>query len=153
MIVGDFDHMGRPYVRGRLILPRFGVDGYVDFLIDTGADSTSIHPMDGERLRIPFERLQERIEFGGIGGSHPYYTEHAVLLFDDGTLIRVYSLPVTVAKPSESINKLPSLIGRPLLNNWRMWHDPYGNRLEIVAKNATSTIRGNVADIPSFTPR
>ena len=104
-------------------------------------------------MRIPFERLEARIEFGGIGGSHPYYAEHAVLLFDDGTLTRVYSHPVTVAKLSESINKLPSLIGRPLLNNWRMWHDPYGNRLEIVAKNVTSTIRGNVANIPSFTPR
>lgn len=47
MITGSFDGEGRPYVQGRLIISRFKVDGFIDFLMDTGADTTTLHPDDG----------------------------------------------------------------------------------------------------------
>ena len=37
MIRGRFDHYRRPYVLGRLILPRWNIQGEVDFLVDTGS--------------------------------------------------------------------------------------------------------------------
>ena len=45
VIRGRFDHYRRPYVLGRLILPRWNIQGEVDFLVDTGADSTIISPI------------------------------------------------------------------------------------------------------------
>lgn len=71
MIRGRFDHYRRPYVLGRLILPRWNIQGEVDFLVDTGADSTIIHPYDGHRLRVPFAELESEILSVGIGGRHP----------------------------------------------------------------------------------
>ena len=36
MIVGKFDEHGRPYIEGRLIIPRLNVDRRMTFLLDTG---------------------------------------------------------------------------------------------------------------------
>ena len=62
MITGSFDGEGRPYVQGRLIISRFKVDGFIDFLMDTGADTTTLHPDDGIQLHVPFIRLRNRTE-------------------------------------------------------------------------------------------
>jgi hypothetical protein len=70
-----------------------------------------------------------------------------VLAFGDGTLVRAYLLQVAIAKPSTSAESLPSVIGRPLLNKWRMRHDPWDNRLEVIAKDADLTIRSDMDDV------
>ena len=151
MILGSFDDHGRPFVQGRLFIPRLRVEGYIDFLVDTGADFTAIHPRDGQRIDIPYSKLRKKSDVSGIGGDHEYYHEPGMLLFDDGSLLRVYILEIAIAKPSKEIETLPSLIGRPLLNSWRMRHDPYGGRLEVVAKNADVTLRADLEDIrPPF---
>ena len=67
-----------------------------------------------------------------------------------GTLLRGYITELAIAKPSTEIETLPSLVGRPPLNNWRMRHDPWGDRLEVVAKDADFTVRADVKDIPSL---
>ena len=46
MIAGWFDTRERPRIRARLIIRRFGVSGRIDFLVDTGATVTSLHPDD-----------------------------------------------------------------------------------------------------------
>ena len=129
MIRGRFDHYRRPYVLGRLILPRWNIQGEVDFLVDTGADSTIIHPYDGHRLRVPFPELESEIVSVGIGGRHPYCPENAVLLFEDGAGLREYHCEVLIGRPSGNSDRLPSLLGRPLLNRWRMLYDPTDDRL------------------------
>lgn len=129
MIRGQFDDQGRPYVQGWLILPRLNVQGEVEFLVDTGADSTIIHPPDGQKLGIPFGELWSGVVSVGIGGSHPYFSEDALLLFEDETRLRQYRCEVLISKPSDSPNSLPSLLGRSLLNHWRMVYDATGNLL------------------------
>lgn len=124
MIQGRFDHQGRPCVQGWLILPRLNIQGEVEFLVDTGADSTIIHPLDGQKLGVPFEELQNEIVSVGIGGSHPYFPEDAILLFEDDARLRQYRCEVLVGQPSDILNRLPSLLGRSLLNHWRMVYDP-----------------------------
>ena len=124
MIRGWFDYQGRPYVQGWLILPRLKIQGDVEFLVDTGADSTIIHPSDGQKLKVPFGDLQSEISAVGIGGGHSYFSENAVILFEDDTRLREYHCEVLIGKPSSSLNRLPSLLGRSLLNHWRMLYDP-----------------------------
>ena len=58
MIVGNFGDDGRPAVGARLQLPRFGVSYDVEFLVDTGADVTCLHPKDATRAGVPFDRLR-----------------------------------------------------------------------------------------------
>ena len=96
VIRGRFDQQGRPYVQGWLILPRLNIQGDIEFLVDTGADSTIIHPSDGQRLRMPFEELQSEISSVGIGGSQPYFTEDAVLLFEDDARLSEYHCEILI---------------------------------------------------------
>ena len=70
MIVGEFDEQGRPYVQGRLIIPRLNVNRRITFLLDTGADKTCLHPRDASRARIPFEELGSPMESRGLVGCH-----------------------------------------------------------------------------------
>ena len=51
-VEGDFSGpKRRPYTSALVRLPRLGVSAYMDLLVDTGADFTSIHWTDRERLR------------------------------------------------------------------------------------------------------
>ena len=84
MITGSYGARGRPYVQGRLVIPRLSVDGYLDMLVDTVADSTTIHTDDAKKLTIPFRQLKKPLPIDGIGGSHIYYHEPAVVVFVDG---------------------------------------------------------------------
>ena len=119
------------------MIPRFDVDAYVNFLIDTGSDVSTLHSRDAVKLGIPFERLESRRTIGGVGGRAEYLVEdEAVLLFHDGPLYRIYVVALAVGKLGPQEANLPSLLGRPLLNNWRTYIDPVDGRVEIVAENA-----------------
>ena len=120
MISGYFDPYGAPYLEAHLSIERLGVDGYVQFLVDTGADSGALHPADGELLGCRFDLLAEHYSVSGVGGSLEYYPEEATITFegDDGSYGFVVTLDI--AKPDPSISELPSLIGRDILNEIRM---------------------------------
>ena len=133
LIAGYFEANGRPRVRGRLLLPRLGIVGSVNFLIDTGAFSTALHPSDGVRLGCPFDDLLLPLVFEGVGGTHAYYRETAVIEFDDsGTEIGL-RLELAVAKPHPLVDNLDSLLGRDILNRPRMEYDFPQDRLELVS--------------------
>lgn len=132
MIRRQFDHRGRPYVQGWLILPRANIQGEVEFLVDTGADSIIIHPSDGLKLGLPFGELHGEIVSVGIGGDHPYSLEDGVILFKDDARLREYRSEILIGKPSNNLNRLPSLLGRSLLNRWRVVYDPIGDRLTMI---------------------
>lgn len=71
-IEGYFDSSGEPapYVEARVHLPRLGLSGTVDFLLDTGADATTLHPGDTGKIPIDLNTLsQDSISVRGIGGE------------------------------------------------------------------------------------
>ena len=119
MIIGELDDQRRPYVRGRLFIPRFRVDAEIRFLLDTGAENTSLHPMDSQRARIPFNLLENRVEAVGIGGNSTYFFELVELAFPDTSesLHYCYSVPILIAEPDEINAGLPSLLGRDVFNH------------------------------------
>ena len=125
MIAGYFDSEGTPWSDGRVIIERLGVDGPVRFLVDTGADSGALHSADGKVLGCRFDLLDEdKVQsVGGIGGSHDYFPEEALILFegDDGTY--EFALNLDVARPSPVADELPSLLGRDILNDLHMEYD------------------------------
>ena len=80
---------------GRLIFAKLGLAADVIFLVDTGADCTSIHPRDAIRLRIPYQNLTGEIPIEGLDGKRiVYFSEEGYLLFAEGnSMIRGYTNP------------------------------------------------------------
>ena len=140
MIVGGFDGRGRPYVECRIVIPRLRVDESVRFLLDTGADNTSLHPLAARRARIPFDHLGNRTDSRGIGGTSSYFREPALLIFDDDSQLRVYDVELRIAEPNDNNQRLPSLLGRNIINHWFMQYDPTNSRLECAVHYADYTL-------------
>ena len=143
MIAGRFNQAGQPVVRSRLVVPRLGVNDEIDFLVDTGADSTCLHPVDGEYIRFPYDELAIALDSEGVGGRYPYYREDAFVVFSesDNDRYRAFDIilavarpePPTQSNPSPVINRLPSLLGRDVLNRMRMEYDFPEGRLRLHA--------------------
>ena len=129
MIYGFFKSDGHAYLRGYVYLPRFGVGEYVDFLVDTGADVTSLGPNDGETLNFPFDELENPIRMSGVGGEQIYYDEPADISFRGIDRIYRFRIILSVGKPSEETDSLESLLGVDILNRMRMDYDFNRNRL------------------------
>ena len=136
MIVGKFDEYGRPYIEGRLIIPRLNVDRRMTFLLDTGADRTCLHPRDTGRARIPIEELGSPMESRGVGGTSSYYREPTLLLFNDQSYTRIYVVELLIAEQREGNEGLPSLLGRDVINHWNIRYDPSSATLECAVRYA-----------------
>ena len=141
MIVGRFDSLGRPYLSSRLLIPRLQLNQRIEFLLDTGADSTCLHPRDARNATIPFDQLGNTRLSRGVGGQSTYFREPAVLTFQDGELVRIYQVGLLIASPNDSNDALPSLLGRNVINNWLMEYDPSEDRLECTVRRADRTVR------------
>ena len=136
MIAGYFDERGRPYIEGHVRIPRMNIDGWVDFLVDTGATATSFSPNDTRNLRVPISELANPVPHRGIAGTRTYYREPAVILFPDGAEWRRFDVDLYIAPPDEGTDYLPSLLGRDVLNAVRMEYDFPAGRLELEATAA-----------------
>ena len=153
MILGSFDTRGRPYIQGRLFFPQRQRDAYVDFLVDTGADVTSLHPIDGLTMNLPYEDLEPPVPFGGIGGTAPYSLELGVLYLADGRFLRAFALDIAIlninALNTEAEGDIPtisSVLGRDVLGNGWMRYDPPNDRLEFICKTSDATVRATLGD-------
>lgn len=129
VIAGSFAEDGRPLAPARLFLPRFGIVWRVDFLVDTGSDTTILHPKDGERMGCPFERLENPVGVSSISGAQTYYAEPAVVSFFDGAIRRDFRIGIYIARPLPEVDELDSLLGRDVLNRLGMEYDFERGRL------------------------
>jgi hypothetical protein len=102
----------------------------IEFLVDTGATRTTICDKDSVRLGIDFDRL-ERLSEGmlGIGGMVDTYVLRDVKLTfrreDGGSYVenfdRIYVLRHEVL--DERIMRIPSILGRDMLNKHALIYD------------------------------
>ena len=122
MIHGYFDEYGRPYVQGQLIIERLEVDSTVDFLVDTGADSTALHPWDGGRLKCRYDLLVSPRSMGGVGGRQDYYPEDGatIVFYGEDATYTFTDLRIGIARPAPENRNLPSLLGNDVLGFLRM---------------------------------
>jgi len=142
MINGRFgDTSGRPFFEGRLYLPRLNISGDVSFLLDTGADSSMLMPGDTKRLGITFSDLQGDTECVGVGGTVHYFVERALLVFSDpGKALYVYELPNLGIMPDDpQLDNVHSLLGRDVIDRWRITYDPQKVRLHAKIRLADIT--------------
>ena len=118
---------GAPYLEAHIFFPRLSVRGLVSFLVDTGADGAIFMPTDSKKLGIRFQSLRTPTVTAGIGGSARCFTEQVVLSFSDSKFVYSYLFPVDLAEPSISNQRIPSLLGRDILNRWRFVLEPSRN--------------------------
>lgn len=142
MLQGRFgDTTGRPYIEGRLILTSRGLTSDVSFLVDTGADSSMLMPVDALRIGVDYGGLRRAVESVGIGGSARTFVEEATLVFSEpGRFLYVYLIELRIAPPSPDIMDLPSLLGRDVLDCWRMTYDPGKGQLAFRVRSADQSI-------------
>lgn len=102
------------------------------FLVDTGSDTTVLHPDAAADLGCPFDLLDNPAEFISAGGALLYYMEPALLSFDDDNGgAWEFEIDISIAKPGPVTDGLDSLLGRDLLNRMSMEYDFPHNRLAL----------------------
>jgi len=133
MISGRFgDTTGRPYIEARVVFPRLKVlvkspppgEADVSFLADTGADLTTIMPLDWARFSVDMSQLIDPFDTYGVGGKAEGFKEEAIVTFSEpGVGLRVYTVEVIIIKPTQYIMQCPSLLGRDIMNKWTVIFD------------------------------
>ncbi len=114
--------LGRPHIAARVDIPSLRVSGFVSFLIDTGADQTVLMPPDARRLGVDHSVLTTTTISAGVGGSSTDFVEDAQVVFTD-EVFHIYRTRLIVMAPREGAESLPSLLGRNILNRWRLVFD------------------------------
>ena len=128
-------HVWRPYMKARVEIPRLSVGGALNFLIDTGADRTTIHPVDLQAIgvRHPDLDASQKWDCSGIGGTVAYSMEKVVLHFKKVDLCQEVAIgPLELGFFNNAQEgRLPSLIGRDVLSQGSLMHDFIGNQLHL----------------------
>lgn len=142
MIRGRFgDTTGRPYIEGRLIVPRLNLRSDVSFIVDTGADNSLLMPLDGMRMGIDYAGLSGDAESVGIGGISRNFVEPAIIVFSEPRHnLFVYMIQLQICSPFPDILNIPSLLGRDILDRWRMTYNPSKRYLAFKVLSADYTV-------------
>lgn len=135
MLEGRFGRAsGAPYIQAHVSFPRLRLRGLLWLLIDTGADVTIVMPRESKRLNINFRSLTNSTESQGFGGVARAYQETATISFYERHYIYSYITNIEVAAPLAHNSRIPSLLGRDILRQWRLIVDRPENEIRCVPK-------------------
>ncbi len=144
MIVGRIgDTSGAPYLEGDLYLSHQGLFSRISFLVDTGADSTTLMPIDGRNIGLDYARLRYADVATGVGGITQTFLEAATLTFVDTRRRRLhhYALTIDIIPPKPDLEGVKSLLGRDILKHWRMDWDTVNDKVNFTVRSADLTER------------
>jgi hypothetical protein len=129
-----------PTVSVSLLLPGITADFVaVEFLFDSGATTSCVHPQDARcLLGIPDSMLSSSLLWPGIsashgvGGTNMSYVHPAIYGFvhEDGRFQTMHD-DVHVARPTTSNGTLPSLLGWDVLRRFRIELDDIEGRVTL----------------------
>ncbi|MDO8876327.1 MAG: hypothetical protein Q8M24_14635 [Pseudolabrys sp.] len=134
MVIGRFETFsGRPTVDCYLDIKTIGVSGMVPFLIDTGADCTVLMPGDANSLGIDFDTLKhsQTVTSVGVGGECVDFLVPAILMVRENKVAKAYRFGLRIAMDERALDGAPSLLGRDILQYWRILCDFPNKKLEI----------------------
>ena len=119
---------GVPFLFGLVLLPDLKNVGSVEFLVDTGASQSCLHPADARTLGIDLSSLAYTRRSQGVGGYAAYSPHNAYILFPGGKP-EPENLELQIAEPNDLNLNLPSLLGRDIISRWRMLYAPSSGEL------------------------
>ena len=112
-------------MEGRLYIPRLHVRSNISFCVDTGADKTTLLPTDGIRMNLNYSALEQLSQARGLGGVANVNLEQAVVVFSEGKKrLYGYEIELAIIAPDDALMDMPSLLGRDILDRWRMNYSP-----------------------------
>ena len=148
MIQGGFDLDSNPWMQGTIRIPgiRLHSNGDVDFLVDTGAGRTSLHPSDAHRLGLfNFQLPPPSVSMIGVAGTAQYAELRAFIGFVDQHPLpwtrprwAVYALPLLIAIPDEENWHLPSLLGQDIIRTLDIQYSACQRKLNCIARAGRS---------------
>ena len=118
-----------------------GISSFVSFLVDTGADRSMVGPADAMRMGVPYDLLESSSLITGIGGVKTVYLENAVLGFAGSAHLYLYVLPIGLTEHDPDLEGVPSLLGRDILDRWKIVYCRPDNILSFEVKTADSSVR------------
>lgn len=141
MIQGWFED-AQPTIMARVLIPRLMVHAYATFLVDTGSDSSGIHPDPTVFAALPYGQLENPFVITGATGSSRRFTEPATIAIAsaDGTSVYHYDVDIWIATPQDVPAGLPCILGQDILKDLRMTHDPTDDILTFDVRRADRTI-------------
>jgi hypothetical protein len=131
-ISGRVTTNGTPILDGYIKVRRHNIEGPVSFLVDTGADVTVLMPKDAMKLGVDYSLLGKPTKARGVGASAKCYrVEAMVSLRDEDDEPISHRIILAIIEPdSKGANMgMPSLLGRDIINEYRMIFDAYSSRL------------------------
>ena len=128
-----------PYVQAYLFLPRLNLHGLISFMIDTGADNTTLSLIDVERLNITYRRLKRNlVGVEGIAGEQSFYHQEALIMFrEEASTTYLFLVDIHIPKKGiyfkerELQRRLPSILGRDITNQCNLLINYQGGIIEL----------------------
>lgn len=129
MLVGRFDGLGRPRIGAVVRIAGLGLRREVQFLVDTGSTTTSLNTDDLTGLDLSGIGPKRPVGVGYGGVLLGYQLPGAAHFEERG--VGAYGFQVDMLLVDEpELAGLPSVLGRDILQHWRMVHDPTNEILE-----------------------
>jgi predicted aspartyl protease len=131
MIEGWFGFESRPFIELTVRLTRLDLEVSAAFLVDTGADSTLLSGREWRRAGVERSTLKAPSQtIAGFGGFVDLSLEPAVLVLRhaDGS---EDLLSIDIEMGAEQPAGIPSVLGRDVLNRYRLVASPRENILTL----------------------
>ena len=94
-------------------------------------------------MGIDHKTLINSTVVGGMGGDAVCFQEMAILAFDEPNrnLVRYYSIKIMIPEPDSDLMRMRPIVGRDVLDQWRMNYDPSRNNLSFIVRSADHTVK------------
>jgi len=127
------------------VLPSQNLATNVSFLMDTGADQTVLMPADATKMGLSFAELKNGSVSLGVGGYAKDFIEPANVIFlgSSGKLY-IYQIQLRISESAPAIMDVPSLLGRNIIDSWRIRYSPTEKVLECDALSADHIVAPQV---------
>lgn len=139
-LTGQFRDAARhpyPSIEGRIAIASMDAVVRTPFLLDTGAEITLLMPTDAAALGIDTGNMTPTPHLvSSVGGDTRIYQVSASIMFADRENLYVYRAELAIAEPGAHNRGLPSLLGRDILNRWRLRYDAPANALDAEVHSA-----------------
>jgi hypothetical protein len=148
MILGYFNSKNRPFVKAHVRIdvdPNYQINGQMDFLVDTGSDSTFVMPDDGKLAlkidyrKVPAPSVPVQTPFGPVRAT----LCTAYIGFEDAhqPVIHQYNVKILVYPDTQLFSYRPSALGRDIFDYWHIDYSLPRNNLSFDVTRADRTIQ------------